>query len=251
MALEHVFGFCKTFKKITKNLGFHLTFKTADLQNIILTSIANDIDVTINSLFLYVPVLTPDSNTQVMFTEPNKNNSTISYDSWYTERQMSTNGNELQVDIGSAQYVNSPKYLIGGFQTADRIATPNKNKNVAIFDNVNVKKYFCKIYGYRYPKDGVLKNFSQNDYLDQYSDSKLFYKEYVGETLVNPFVCYTDMKKKFPFQIIDLSHSVDQITPKKIQLFEDFHTDSDNVNARLFVRLVRHRQLVTISDGKK
>ena len=33
--LEHFFGFCKTFKKISKGLGFHLTFKTADLQNIV------------------------------------------------------------------------------------------------------------------------------------------------------------------------------------------------------------------------
>ena len=33
--LEGIFGFCKTFKKMTKNLGFHLTFKTNDLQNII------------------------------------------------------------------------------------------------------------------------------------------------------------------------------------------------------------------------
>ena len=42
-----MFGFCKTFKKITKNLGFHLTFKTADLQKIIFRSKANDINVKI------------------------------------------------------------------------------------------------------------------------------------------------------------------------------------------------------------
>ena len=29
LALENIFGFCKTFKKITKNLGFHITFKSA------------------------------------------------------------------------------------------------------------------------------------------------------------------------------------------------------------------------------
>ena len=51
---EHLFGLCKTLKKVTTNLGFHLTFKTADRQNIIFTSIANDIDVTIISLYLYV-----------------------------------------------------------------------------------------------------------------------------------------------------------------------------------------------------
>ena len=35
LPLDHKFGFCKTFKKNTKNRGFHLTFKTADVQDII------------------------------------------------------------------------------------------------------------------------------------------------------------------------------------------------------------------------
>ena len=30
LLLEDVFGFCKTFKQITKNLGFHITLKTND-----------------------------------------------------------------------------------------------------------------------------------------------------------------------------------------------------------------------------
>ena len=34
--LEDIFGFCKAFRKVTKILGFHLMFKTNDLQNIIL-----------------------------------------------------------------------------------------------------------------------------------------------------------------------------------------------------------------------
>ena len=50
LPLEHIFGFCKIFKKITKSLGLHLTFKAADLQNIMFTSLANDIEVTINCL---------------------------------------------------------------------------------------------------------------------------------------------------------------------------------------------------------
>ena len=43
LELEHIFGFCNTFKMITKNLGFHLTFKTANLQDIIFNTIATDI----------------------------------------------------------------------------------------------------------------------------------------------------------------------------------------------------------------
>ena len=47
--LEDIFGFCKTFKKVTKNVGFHIMFKTANLQDIIYTSMVDDINVTINS----------------------------------------------------------------------------------------------------------------------------------------------------------------------------------------------------------
>ena len=108
-----------------------------------------------------------------MFNESTKNNYTITYDSWYTERNLSTNGNELQVDIGSGQHVNSPKYLIGSFQTVDRKAAPNKINNIATFDNVNVRKCFCEIDGWRYPKDGVLTNSPENDYLDQYIELKI------------------------------------------------------------------------------
>ena len=221
LALSVIFGFCRTFKKITKNLGFHLKFKMNDLQDIVFTKLANDINVTINSLYLYVPKLVPSTCTQVMFNEAIMNTYTITFDSWYTERKISNDGRELQVDIGSAQHINSPKYLISAFQTRAR-TTANTASNPAIFDNNNVSKYFVEIDGIRYPKDGVLTNFRETSYLDQYRDLKLFYKEYVGEELLQPYISYPDMKNLYPIQITDLRYQVDLITPKKIQLFEEF-----------------------------
>ena len=64
--LEDLFGFCETFKKVTKNLGFILMLKTADLQDIVYTSMADDINVTINSLYLYVPNLIPSVETHLI-----------------------------------------------------------------------------------------------------------------------------------------------------------------------------------------
>ena len=122
LLLQNTFG----FKKITKNLGFHLTFKTANLQDFIFTTIATDIIVTINSLYLYVPILIPNTQTKVMFRESIMNNYTITFDSWYTERENSNDGGELQLDIGSAQHIKSPKHLTGAFQTTDKNRVPNK-----------------------------------------------------------------------------------------------------------------------------
>ena len=251
--LEDIFGFCKTFKKITKNLVFHITLKTNDLQNIIYTTIADatQIIVTINSLYLFVPIITPNSETQVMFNESIKNNYTLTFDSWYTERKIVTDGGEFRGDIASSQSTNSPKYLIATHQTEARVGTSNKRNNVSIFDHVDVTKYFVGIDGYRYPKESVITNFSENDYLDQYRDLKSFYKEYVGEQLMNPFISYTDMKNKYPKQVIDLRHQIDYISPKKIQLFEEYKNDPVYNIERLYVILIRHKQIEMISDGNK
>ena len=61
----------------------------------------------------------------------------------------------------------------------------------------------------------MLLNYEQNDYIEQYKVLKLFFKEYIGEELMTPFISYTDMKTKYPSEIIDLRHQSDHITPKK------------------------------------
>ena len=86
--LGDIFGFCKVFKKVTKNLGFHLMLKTANLQDIIYTSMAHDINVTTNNLYLFVPNLIPSVETQLMFNEATQNNYKISFDEYYTERRV-------------------------------------------------------------------------------------------------------------------------------------------------------------------
>ena len=246
--LEDIFGFCKTFKKVTKNLGFHLSFKTNDLQDIIYTSMTDDINVTINNLYLYVPNLIPSVETQVIINEATQNNYKVSYDEWFTERRIISD-TITQLDIGSSQNVQSPKYLIGAHQTKDRIDGAISTKNVSIFDNLDLRKYYNEIDGQRYPQDSSLMNYEQNDYLEQYKDIKLFFKKYFGEQLLSPFLSYPDMKTKYPIEIIDLRHQPDQITPKKIQLFLEYGADPEN--ARFFLILIRRREIELISDGNK
>ena len=57
------------------------------------------------------------------------------------------------------------------------------------------------------------------------------------------------MKNLYPIQITDLRHQVDHLTPKKIQIFEEF--SEDPANERLFLIMIRHRQVEMISDGNK
>ena len=76
---------------------------------------ADDINVT-NNLYLYVPNLIPNVETQVMFNEATQNNYKITFDELYTERRVISD-TITQMEIGTSQHVNSPKYLIGARQT--------------------------------------------------------------------------------------------------------------------------------------
>ena len=149
LPLEYVFGFCRTFKKITKQLGFHLTFKTADPLDIIYASLGDDGKVNFEKLFLYVPIFLPDAQTQIKYKNSNKNSFTLSFDSWSTDRKNVDTQLEYQVDIYSAQVINSPKNLIVAQQAAARIGAPNKAENIAFFEKLNVRKYYGDVDGMR------------------------------------------------------------------------------------------------------
>ena len=57
------------------------------------------------------------------------------------------------------------------------------------------------------------------------------------------------MKNFYLIQVTDLKFRIDHFSPNKIQLFEEFSEDPKN--ERLFVLLVRQRQIEIISDGNK
>ena len=246
--LEDISGFCRTFKRVTKNLGIHLTFETNDLQNIIFSSMADDINVTINNLYLYVPNLIPNVETQVLFNEATQNRYKISVDEGYTKRRV-TSYQITQLDIGTSQQVTIPKYLIGAHQTRASADTVNKNNNVNIFDNLNLQKFDVEIDSIRYSLHSVLVNYGKNDYIEKYKEFKIFFKEYIGEPILSPFISYPDLKTKYPIEIKVLRHQTEHITPKKIQLFHEYSADPEN--AKFCLILIRRREVEHIRDGNK
>ena len=57
------------------------------------------------------------------------------------------------------------------------------------------------------------------------------------------------LKNFYLFQVFDLKHQFDHVSPKKIQLIEKYRNDTNN--ARIFVILIRHRENMMVSDGIK
>ena len=201
--LENIFRFSRSFKKITKGLGFELDLRTSNRkQDILYTNLGdNDVKVTINSISLFVPQIIPTPETQVIFNEAISKTFTLSYESWTTDRKPVDTAREFQLDISPASDINSPLYLIAAHQKTQRPDPANPANNLsnnrfnnAIFDHVDVRKCYSEIDGIQYPKNPAMVNFEENNYLEQYKDLKLFYKEYVGDHLLSPIITYDKMK---------------------------------------------------------
>ena len=57
------------------------------------------------------------------------------------------------------------------------------------------------------------------------------------------------MKTKHSVGIKNLGHQLDHINSKRIQLLQEYGTDPDN--SRLFLILIKEREIDMVCDGKK
>ena len=73
----------------------------------------------------------------------------------------------VQHDKVSAQQVKSPNILISYHQTKDRTSAPYKKSNIAIFDNLYLRKYHVEIDSLHCLRDSVLINYEENNYIEQ------------------------------------------------------------------------------------
>ena len=107
---------------------------------------------------LYVSVFIPDAETQIIFNDSIKNSFRLSTYSWFTDRKLVDTGWEFQVDISSAQNINTPKYLIIADQSLARRGAPNDVNEIAFFDHADVRKCFLGSDGKGFLEDSVSAN---------------------------------------------------------------------------------------------
>ena len=112
LPLEHDFGFCNTFGKVTKELDFPITSKRNDLHDFVYTTLPLAIfkNKTFHNLALIVPSFTPIPGTQVIFNESMETSFTLSFESWTTDRGVFSTGSEYQINNGSSEKLSVQKF---------------------------------------------------------------------------------------------------------------------------------------------
>ena len=125
----------------------------ADIRDPIYTTFGVDINITINKLYLKVSISIPDPGTQPKFNKSIKSSFTPTFDSWTNDKRMVGTGQEYQLDVAWYSDNNLLNILVAAHQTAAKSVRANKAKNIAIFEHLNVRRYFVKIDGRNYPID--------------------------------------------------------------------------------------------------
>ena len=77
-------------------------------------------------IFLFVPILISDAQTQIIFKDSFKTSFILSFDSRSTDRKTIDIQTEYQDDIESAEEINSSNSRIVAHQTAVRVRVPNE-----------------------------------------------------------------------------------------------------------------------------
>ena len=251
LPLKYIFGFCKSLKKITKGLGFELDLRTSNRKrDVLYTTLGDDdVNVTINNISLFIPQIIPSLETQVYFNEATSKMFTFSYESRTTDQKPVDTARKFQIDISSASDIKSPVHLTAAHQLTRRpdltnpnVKLSNNRINNAIFDHAKVRKCYVEIDGVRYPKNPIMINYDENNYLDHYRDLKLFYKEYAGESMLSPIITYNKMKNWYYFRVIGLRLQVDHLSPKKIRFPEEYYDNP--VTTNLYKILIKHRNFI-------
>ena len=184
-----------------------------------------------------------------MYSNYVSKNFTVCFDSLTTVKNPVNTGTEYQPDIGSPSNVDWSLCLSEVYQQIQRKnpASPSNQFNSAIFDTVNVRIYFVDFDSIRYAKYPVDNNYTESHFLDQYRDVKLFFQGYVGESILNPFISYLDLKTCYPIQINIWKFPINHILPMIIQFFVEYHEAP--MNTILCNILMKQRDIKLVSDG--
>ena len=193
--LKDIFGFAEHQEKGTYGLGYKLTL-TRKTDNAVLNkdnAVANG-RVKINSLDWYVPHYSTnlEEYTKLM-TQFIKNAPTLLH---YPERsnfmrEVNTQ-NLWTFELGSQEGINVPIWIFVAFQQNDRQNDQNLNNDT--FYRPLVTSAQCIIGTEKYPDNGILLNYTDDDYSQGYGQIREAFKALTKDNLFRQYISEHDFR---------------------------------------------------------
>ena len=153
--------------------------------------------------------------------------------------------------IGIRTSPEKPRFLVVGFQK-DREG--DLEKNLALFDHLNVKNTYALLNNQRYPAMDFNTDFKKNYYNKLYREFYQFMQKFYGisDSVTSTSVDPVAYKHLFPLIVYDVSRQSERIQQAVVDITINLYFQ-ENVPAKTkaFCLMISDRRLKFKSDGSK
>ena len=201
--LKDVFGFAEYQGKATYGLGYNLILKRNN-DNAVLNkgNAINNAKIKINATEWYVPHYTPSMQQQSILFKKIISKTPTQFQ--YPERSVFMEDMNTQnfwtFELGTQEGTNIPIRIIVAFQQNDRQHDQNSNNDT--FVRFPVISAQIVIGTERYPDSGILLNYDDDDYSQEYGQIKEAFKALAKDDILKPYITEHDFRSSNEGNII-------------------------------------------------
>ena len=257
--LKDVFGFAECQEKATYGLGYKLTL-TRNKDDAVIDKAKGiaDARIRIDHIHWYVPHYTPCVKQQtILFKQIKEEKHT---ELRYVERSVFmkqvNNQNVWNFELGSQENMNVPIWIIIGFQQQDRQDSQNLNNDA--FCRLPVVSAQCIIGTEKYLDAGILLNYYDDDYSQEYHQIKEAFRASTKDDILQPYISDDNFRTSnfaandvgYNLYVFDIRYQKDFTNSQPIKV--EFKFDGVVPNDINGYALVLTNKLISISsDGQR
>ena len=193
--LNDIFGFAEHQEKITYGLGYKLTL-TRNKNEAVIEKVAGiaDARIKINHILWFVPHYIPSMQQQAIMSKQilNKTPTELRYVERSVSMKQVNNQNVWNFELGSQETMNVPLWIIIGFQQQNTQDSQNLNNDT--FCRLPVVSAQCVTGTEKYPDAGILLNFDDDDFAQDYHQIKEAVKASTKDDILQPYISEEDFR---------------------------------------------------------
>ena len=187
--LKDVFGYAEHQEKATYGLGYKLTL-TRNKDDAVIDKAGGiaDARIRIDHTHWYVPHYTPSIQQQSTLSKQilSKTPTELRYVERSVFMKEVNNQNVWNFELGSNENMNTPIWIIIGFQQRDRQNSQNLNNDT--FCRLPVVSAQCIIGTEKYPDAAILLNYDDDDYSQGYHQIKEAFRALTKDDILQPYI---------------------------------------------------------------
>ena len=187
--LQDVFGFAECQEKATYGLGYKLTL-TRNKDDAVIDKAGGiaEARIKIDYIHWYVPHYTPSIQQQSNLSKQilSKTPTELRYVERSVFMEQVNNQNVWNFEVGNQENMNVPIWIIIGFQQQDRQDSQNLNNDT--FCRLPVVSAQCIIGTEKYPDAGILLNYDDDDYSQEYHQIEEAFRALTKDDIIQLYI---------------------------------------------------------------